>query len=71
MTVEKMLDVIREYVPEEMQGEILNELSHRKAEAPEYEGDRLNSWLVCPECHGVLNGRRFYCEWCGKKILND
>ena len=69
MTVKRMMEVIRQYVPEELSREITDELSHRIAEPPDYEGDRLCIMEVCPECHGALKGHEHYCDICGKAIL--
>ena len=68
MTIDRMLDLIREYIPTELNGEILNELAHRKPEQPDYEGDRRMVFPVCPECHSTLKGNEYFCTICGKAI---
>ena len=34
----------------------------------EREGSGYNWWDVCPECHGMIDSRDFFCRHCGQAV---
>lgn len=48
--------------------EYRREQERKKPKPPEWEGGGSGWWLVCPECHSLIETENTICKCCGQII---